>query len=309
MIATEFDYSSNDGQKISGIRWQPEDEAVNLKGIVQIFHGMAEHKQRYERLAGVLVKEGFIVYANDHRGHGKTAGAENLGHLADENGWNSTVEDLHELTEICKKEHPELPIYIIGHSMGSMLARDYIMRYSKEINGVILSGTSGPLGILGPIGSSIAKREASKKGKRALSQKLNDLSFGDFNKKFEPARTEFDWLSRDEKEVDKYVSDPNCGFICTAQFYHDLVVGTIKVNKKSNMSGIRKDLPVFIISGEKDPVGKNSKGVIKVYNLFKKNGMKDLKLKLYKEARHEIFNETNREEVFKDLIDWLKLHI
>lgn len=309
MKASEFNYDSKDGLKISAVKWLAKDESVETRAIVQIVHGMAEHKQRYERLARFLAKEGFIVYANDHRGHGETAGADNLGHLADENGWDNAVEDIHDLTKACREEYPELPIYLIGHSMGSLLARDYITRYSQEINGVVLSGTSGSLGILGLIGLSIAKREAAKNGKRALSPKLNKLSFGGFNKKFEPVRTECDWLSRDQKEVDKYVSDPNCGFICTAQFYKDLVEGTIKVNNKSSMDRIRKDLPVFIISGDKDPVGKNSKGVIKVYNLFKKNGMKDLNMKLYKDARHEIFNEINREEVFKDLIDWLKLHI
>ena len=306
MKTKEFHYLSKDGVKISAVCWTADEG--NPVGVVQIVHGMAEHKNRYSGVAGALVKEGFVVYANDHRGHGATAEPSGLGHLADENGWEKSVEDVWLPTQVIRRDYQGLPVFLLGHSMGSLIARDYIIKHN-DLRGAVLTGTSGPVGVLGPIGLFIAKREATKKGKRTLSPKLDKLSFGNFNKKFSPNRTAFDWLSRDRAEVDKYVADPLCGFVCTAQFYQDLVTGTVKVNKKANIATMDKELPVLLLSGGKDPVGKNATGVLKVYSRIKKAGLKDVKIKIYKEARHEIFNETNRNEVFRDLIDWLKQHL
>lgn len=308
MKAKDFNFRAKDGKEIFASKWAAED--TKPKAVIQIAHGMAEHVLRYQGFAKVLVKEDFVVYGNDHRGHGRTAGSlENIGYFADENGWDLVTEDMKELTNIIKNENPNIPVFLLGHSMGSFLSRTYIQRYGKEINGVILSGTGGNSGIIGDAGIFIAKREIKHNSKRAKSEKLNNLSFGNFNKAFAPNRTEFDWLSRDNNAVDSYVEDPLCGDIFTAGFFYDMLTGLKNLNKKENIKKIPKNLPIYIISGEKDPVGKNTKGVLQVYNSYKKAGINDVVYNFYKDARHEILNETNKEDIYIDIINWLNEHI
>jgi alpha-beta hydrolase superfamily lysophospholipase len=308
MKSDTFTYKTDDGTNVFVYRWLPEKGKP--KAAVQIAHGMAEHAARYERFAKELVKEGYAVYASDHRGHKMTAGnLENVGFFAKENGWRLVVEDIHQLTGIIKKENPGVPLFLFGHSMGSMLGRNYIFLYGKDIDGVIISGTSADPGLLGKIGLIIAKREKRKKGEKFRSELLTKLSFGEFNKPFKPNRTDFDWLSRDDAEVDKYVDDPYCGNVFTTSFFVDLIDGVNVIHDKKNIAKTPKDLPMFIFSGDKDPVGKNGKGIRAVHKLYEKAGLKDLKLKLYPDARHEMLNETNRDEVFKDIIQWLNDHV
>lgn len=302
-----FEFKSQDDAKITGYKWIPKNE--NLKGVVQISHGMAEHAARYDEFAVALGQAGYAVYANDHRGHGKTAGSlENAGYFADENGWKLVIGDLYAVTKIAKSAYPQLPLFLFAHSMGSLFARNYISIHHNDLKGVILSGTGGDPGLLGSIGRFIAQREAKKKGKKFRSELMNKLSFGNFNKAFMPARTDFDWLSRDAKEVDKYIADPYCGFVCTAGFYVDLLTGIKLINSSENINNIPKDLPVYFFSGDMDPVGGKTKGVMQVYNTFQKAGIKDLEIKFYKDARHEMLNEINRAEVFADVINWLDKH-
>ncbi|MFH2064175.1 MAG: alpha/beta hydrolase [Pseudomonadota bacterium] len=299
-----------DGHEIFIHKWISEKSDPNPKGIVQISHGMAEHAARYEAFAGELVDNGYLVYANDHRGHGKTA--VSLGHIgffAENNGWLRVVEDMHEITSMIRKSHPGLPVFMLGHSMGSFLLRTYMFLYGNQINGAIISGTAGSPGILGDIGMMIANLEIKRKGLRGKSPLLHQLSFGGYNKAFKPARTDFDWLSRDQEEVDKYMEDPFCGAVFTAGFYRDLLWGLKTIHRKNNIDRIPKDLPIFIFSGDKDPVGKNGKGVSQVYNSLKKNGIEDIQLSLYKDGRHEMLNETNRHEVYQDVITWLNNHL
>lgn len=301
-------FTSKGGEVIHYNKWIQENN-ITPKGVVQIAHGMAEHIDRYQSFAKVLTDEGYIVFGNDHRGHGKTAGSpENIGFFADEDGWDVVVEDMHELTKIIKEENPDLPVFIFGHSMGSFLTRTYIQRYGKEIKGVILSGTGGDAGFLGNIGILLAKREMKKKGKRFRSKRMDRLSFGSFNNAFKPNRTSFDWLSRDAKEVDKYIEDSLCGEVFTASFFYDMLSGLKNMMKKENINKIPKELPIYFISGDKDPVGKNSKGVLQAFNTYRKAGIQDVRYKFYKDARHEILNEINKVEVYKDIIDWLKEH-
>jgi alpha-beta hydrolase superfamily lysophospholipase len=192
--ATSFDETLTDGTVLFVHKWAPTQEP---KGVVQIAHGMAEHSARYADFAATLANEGFIVYANDHRGHGKTAKEkEDVMYFADENGWELAVDDLHELTKVIKQENPDLPVFLFGHSMGSFLSRRYIQNYGEGLSGVILSGTGGDPGILGSIGVWVAKREIKKRGKKGKSKLLNKLSFGSYNKAFKPNRTEFDWLHK-----------------------------------------------------------------------------------------------------------------
>lgn len=305
MEMKNFTFESRDGITVHGNKWFLEKD-IKSKAVVQIAHGMAEHIDRYSDFAKTLNSKGYIVYGNDHRGHGKTAGSlENLGYFADDNGWNLVVEDMHELTSMIKSEHKGLPLFIFGHSMGSFLSRSYIQKYGNEIDGVILSGTGGDNGLLGNIGILLAKGEMRKMGKKYRSKKMDKLSFGNFNKAFGPNRTNFDWLSRDTKEVDKYIEDELCGEVFTAGFFYDMLTGLKALNKKENIRKVPKELPIFFISGEKDPVGKNTKGVMQAITSLKKAGIKDISYKFYKDGRHEILNELNKKDVYNDVIRWL----
>lgn len=308
MNTLNFKFKSKDGTDIYVNKWSLVED-VKPKGVVQIAHGMAEHIDRYLSFAKALVNEGYVVYGNDHRGHGKTASSpDNIGYFADENGWDLVVDDMHELTNIIKKENSDVPIFIFGHSMGSFLSRTYICNYGKDIKGVILSGTGGDPGLIGNIGIFLAKREMRKHGKKTRSKRMDKLSFGSFNKAFKPNRTDFDWLSRDISEVDKFVEDPLCGEVFTAGFFYDMLLGLRNLMKKDNLTKIPKELPIYLISGEKDPVGKNTRGVLQVFNTYKNIGIKDIKYKFYKDARHEMLNEINKEEVYNDVIHWLNEH-
>jgi alpha-beta hydrolase superfamily lysophospholipase len=298
-----------DGEKVFCYKWLPK---INTppKAAIQIAHGMAEHAKRYDPFARFLVDSGFCVYANDHRGHGNTAGfSGKIGHFADENGWNLAVKDMHAITCFIKEQYPGLPIFLFGHSMGSFLSRHYIALYGNEVKGVILSGTGGDPGLLGCIGRFIAFLECRIKGIRSHSLLLTKLSFGKFNNSFKPNRTDFDWLSRDDMEVDKYIGDPFCGEVFTAGFFHDLFTGMKFINQSDNIKKIPKNLPVYLFSGDKDPVGNNKKGVEQVYNSYKKAGFSDVKLKFYKGGRHEMLNEINRKEVYGDIVGWLNEHV
>ncbi len=308
MKSETFNFKTDDGKNIFVYKWLPADKN-NIKGVVQIAHGMAEHSSRYENFAGTLVKSGYIVYANDHRGHGKTAGSlDNIGYFAPNNGWNLVVGDMYKLNSIITNNHPDLPIYLLGNSMGSLLSRSYIIRYGDKLSGVVLIGTSGDPGPLKYIGILVAKFEMKIKGKKAKSPMLDNLSFGNYNKAFAPNRTRFDWLSRDTSNVDKYVNDPFCGDIFSAGFFYDLLTGIKDIGNFSNIENISKDLPILLLSGEDDPVGNNTRGVLQVYNLYKKAGIKDVSYKFYPGVRHEILNEVNKEEVYRDITEWLDRH-
>ncbi len=309
MKSVDFKLTSEDGKKIHVYSWGIEKNN-NPRAVVQIAHGMAEHGKRYGDFAQALVNNGYMVYANDHRGHGKTAGTiEKLGYFADKNGWDLVVKDVYLLTQTIKSKHPDLPVFLFGHSMGSFLARDYISLFGKEIKGVILSGTSGDPGFLANIGTWLTKLECFLKGKKAKSPLMNKLSFGSLNNAFKPVRTDFDWLSQDNEEVDKYINDPFCGTVFTSGFFNDLLQGIKNIHKPDIIQAIEKDLPIYIFSGEKDPVGKNTKGVLEVVKEYQKAGIKDVTHKFYMNGRHEMLNELDREKVIKDVIQWLDDHI
>lgn len=308
MIKMDFTYKSKDNIRIYGCCWMNHNMPV--KGVVQIAHGMGEHIGRYEDFAKFLVNHGYIAYGNDHRGHGRSGEIANQrGFFSDAHGWEKVVMDMAHLTHIIRKNHPQLPVFLFGHSMGSLLARDYIIRYGDKIKGVILSGTSGDLGFRGILGQVFAQLEMKLKGPKAASPLMYKLSFEAFNDRFEPAKTHFDWLSRDEEEVEKYIKDPFCGGIFTTSFFNDLIRGTRKVNAQQNINKISKELPIFILSGAMDPVGNYSQGVSEVYSKFKKAGIQDLSIKIYANGRHEMLNEINKYEVYKDILDWLETHI
>ncbi|HBE9444038.1 hydrolase, alpha/beta fold family protein [Clostridioides difficile] len=304
MKCTNFTFKGEEGLDIYTYKW--EDENIkNPKAVVQIAHGMAETAQRYETFAKVLTKNGYIVYINDHRGHGKTAKIiENVGHLAEKEGFRCLVEDMYTLTNIIKKENEDLPIYLFGHSMGSFASQRYIMDYSNNLSGLILCGSNGRQGIILNLAHMIINREIKKYGRRSRSNKINDLIFGgEIIRRNE--KTKFDWLSRDKEQVEKYINDPFCGVVCSCGFFYDLIQGLKEIEDKENLKKVPLDVPIYIISGDKDPIGKNGKGVLRLRDRYIKLGVKDVTCKLYKGGRHELLNEINKEEVFEDVICWL----
>ena len=305
MIATTFDLPTDDGLTLFVYRWMPEN--VPLRAVVQIAHGMAEHAARYERFAAALCRAGIGVYANDHRGHGRTAGGpENIGYFADADGWNKVVADMGQLCAAIGRENPGVPIFLFGHSMGSFLSRTFISRRGNEIRGAILSGTGGDPGLLGKIGLFIARALCFIKGAKSPSPLLNALSFGGFNKPFRPNRTEFDWLSRDAAEVDKYVADPLCGAVFTAGFFVDLIGGINEIHTPDTFTRTPGDLPILLFSGARDPVSADGKGVREVFDAYQKAGAVDIQMTLYEDGRHEMLNETNRDEVTENIIQWIQ---
>ncbi|MFQ5010109.1 alpha/beta hydrolase [Clostridioides difficile] len=304
MKCTNFTFKGEEGLDIYTYKW--EDENIKKpKAVIQIAHGMAETAQRYETFAKVLTKNGYIVYINDHRGHGKTAKIiENVGHLAEKEGFICLVEDMYTLTNIIKKENEDLPIYLFGHSMGSFASQRYIMDYSNNLSGLILCGSNGKQGIILNLAHLIINREIKRYGRRSKSNKINNLIFGgEIIRRNE--KTKFDWLSRDKEQVEKYINDPFCGVVCSCGFFYDLVQGLKEIEDKENLKKVPLDIPIYIISGDKDPIGKNGKGVLRLRDRYIKLGVKDVTCKLYKDGRHELLNEINREEVFEDIICWL----
>ncbi|MEA2102758.1 MAG: alpha/beta hydrolase [Thermodesulfobacteriota bacterium] len=300
-----FEFEGIDGKKITGYKWELPEEPTP-RGIVQISHGMAEHAARYDGFAQALNAAGYCVYANDHRGHGKTAGSvEELGFFAEKNGWELVRDDMFVLTGIIKNAHKGLPVFVLGHSMGSFLTRSYLLKYADEIDGAILSGTAGDPGILGDVGEIIAAVECRLKGPRAKSPLMDKLSFGTFNAPYKPNRTAFDWLCTVDAEVDKYIADPFCGAVHTTSFFVQLLGAVKTVNDFDEITTMPKDIPIYIFSGALCLVGKETKGVVNIFQKYIKAGIKDVSLKFYGQARHECLNEANKEEVYHDVIVWL----
>ena len=298
-----FSFVDRYGKEIKYYKWS---EVKNPKGIVQIVHGMTEYALRYDYFAKKLCENGYIVYAHDQRGHGETSPKdEEKGYIADDEGFDILVENVKELTDVAKKENSNLPIILFGHSMGSFVSQRYIELYGNGIDGVILSGTNGKPDRITKLGILISKIEMMLKGRKAKSKLMDKLSFGDFNSNFKPTRTDYDWLCSVNEEVDKYIESPVCGFICSTSFYYDLIRGLWKINKKENLNNIPKNLPIYIFAGDKDPVGKFGKGIVKLYDTYKSIGIYNLNYKLYSNGRHEMLNENNKDEVIKDLLDWI----
>ncbi len=279
--------------------WKP---ASAPKAIVQIVHGMAEHIDRYDRPARALNAAGYLVIGRNHRGHGPNA--ELLGYFADQNGWQKLIDDTRADGEDIRGQYPGIPFFLLGHSMGSFLAREYAVQFGKELDGLILSGTGWYDRALCRSGRLMAKCFPRKKP----CQFVNNIAFAGNNKPFSPGRTGFEWLSRDDQEVDKYVADPLCGFCFTASAFADFFGGLEALTYEKDISVMPKDLPVYFMSGGRDPVGQMGEGVKKVAEQFRRLGMRDVTVKLYPDARHELFNEINRDEVTADLIAWLNLH-
>jgi alpha-beta hydrolase superfamily lysophospholipase len=314
MVQDERYFESHDGTKLFLYRWSPEQ---GRKAVLHIVHGMAEHALRYRRLAEKLTQSGIEVWAADQRGHGKTANPDVnelgkgglLGHCGDNNSIACVTADVHALNAEIRKNNPNVPLFLLGHSWGSFIVQNYI-EYSDEliINGCILSGTKGPGNFIITAGVPLMMLVATLKGQRNGSRFAMSLADGAYNKPFKPNRTIFDWISRDEEEVDKYLNDPLCGFLCSSGFYRDLVKLLYNIHRTDALARINRSLPVYVFSGSADPVGEMSKSPTVLVDAYRKLGISDCEFVLYPGARHETLNETNREEVMDNLLSWINKH-
>lgn len=296
-----------DDLQLSVVLWE---EVQNPIGVLQISHGMAEHILRYAEFAQFLNANGYIVCGHDHRGHGDSVQSEDAyGFLSSEEGWDKLVSDIHLVTLKLKALYPNLPIFILGHSMGSFALRDYLTRFGSSIEGAIICGTGNNPLWLNQVALWLAKRECKKQGPKHPSSLMTKLSFGSYNRKFKPNKTEFDWLSRDEIQVYKYIEDELCGKVFTSQFYVDFLEGLISLSKQVNVNKILKDKPYWFISGEDDPLSKGGEAIFTVANQFKAAGASKVDVKIYPEARHELINEMNRQEIYSDVLLWLNENI
>ncbi len=303
----EFRIHTKDKKILEALKYSCEKKA---KACLIIAHGMAEHQLRYEPFARFMCENNFVVYTYDMRGHGKSAGSlDKVGFFADKEGYIRVVKDLRLLIRIARKEYPELPRILMGHSMGTFVCGNLVYQNSELIDGLILSGTTCDTKILSTAGIIISYIVTFFMGKSYPSRLMTRLSFGKFNNEFKPNRTKFDWLTRDEKEVDKYVEDPYCGSIFSSSFYRDMLRMIKLASKPKNINLIRKDLPIYLMSGAKDPVSNSGQGVKKMRDLYKKAGIKSVEMKLYPEGRHEMLNEINRDEVFRDILKVAKTFI
>lgn len=286
---------TNDQQPLNVRHWPCESPIAK----VQLLHGMAEHADRYANFAQYLNQHNIEVIAHNHRGHGERTPQ---GHFADNNGWQLALGDV---TTAQQAGNQEVPLFLLGHSMGSFIARAWSAQHPNTLAGLLLAGSNQQHPVLFYAARALAKGLTLVQGKQHTSGIMNFLSFGSFNRAFKPTQTDFDWLCSDADVVNTYIADPKCGFLCTTQFWHDFMGGLISICSKKGINALNTDLPVFIFGGDKDPVGQMGKGLTLLERALVNAGNNKVQLKVYPNARHEILNETNKEEVWEDLVRFL----
>lgn len=303
----EFYFPSADGRtNIRACRWTATRE---IKAIVQIVHGIAEHIERYTPFASFLAEQGIAVFGHDHLGHGKSVvSEEDRGYFAADDGWFKCVEDVNTLRGIAQKEYPGVPYFIFGHSMGSFLTRTYITKYADGIKGAVISGTGTNPEMILKLGRLVASMEM-KKDPRIKSEMIRKMCFGSYNSHIENPKNENEWLSRDIAVSEAYCNDPLCGFLPAASLYRNMFEGISYIQNKENVNKVPKNLPMLFISGTEDPVGNYSKGVVAAFDGYKKAGVTDMTMWLYEGGRHEMLNETNKEKVWSDVGGWIEARI
>ncbi len=285
------------------------DLEIPPKAIVQLVHGMTENSERYDDLAKFLVSKGFVVCAEDHLGHGKTGDAsQSFGYFGPYDGLSTVVDDVHSFSLLVREKYPNLPFFLLGHSMGSFIAEEYAARYGKELAGAIFSGTGGPNPALG-VGLTLCKIACKLKGDKNYSKLISGLMFGNYLKKIENPRTVKDWLTHDEKVIDDYLANPYCMFNFTLGGQRDLMLLLKRVTSPEWPKRLPKDLPVYYYAGDEDPVGNYGEGVKEMARRVEEAGVKDVTLKLYPGDRHEVHNELDKDVCYADLDAWLSSHI
>ena len=303
---TEKIASTDSKNNLNVIIWETEKEPI---GVLQIVHGMAEYIDRYDNFAKYMTEQGFNVIGHDHLGHGHSVSDEHdYGFFAEENGDKIIIEDMHSVTQYAREKWEELPNFILGHSMGSFCLRQYLTKYSNDVFGAIIMGTGWIPSAAALLGKTIATNTCKSKGSHTVNPLLIKLTLEPYNKPFAPARTNCDWLSRDEKQVDLYVNDKLCGFDFTAGAYKDFFTILEKIAKNRQLIGMRKSLPILITSGSVDPVG-GKKACEKLNAQYKRCGINDVTLKLWENDRHEILNELDKSDVYRYIYNWLKSKI
>lgn len=302
---TDFTFPSCSGQNEIHCRlWTPEGE---VRGVVQIMHGVSEHIGRYHDFAVFLTEHGFAAVGDDHLGHGLSVKDESeLGWFAEEDGWEKIIQDEKYLLDMMQENIPGVPTVLLGHSMGSFMARTYIGWYPDDFDLCILSGTGHTPGAVCRAGRMIARREIRRHGSKFHSQTLQNMAFGSYLKGIEDPIGPNDWICRDEAVIRAYDADPLSGQPASAELMYEMMVGLEMIGNNSHMGKMKKDLPVLFIAGDADPVGSWGKGVRTVFDRFRSNGMQDISIKLYPGMRHEVLNELGKEQVWDDVLDWIE---
>ena len=302
-MRTDHYFDSCGAGRIHYCKWMPNGE---VKAVMQIVHGIAEHVERYDDFANYLTSLGYLVVAEDHMGHGGSIGENGIrGYF--HGGWFDAIDDTYRLLKSTMAEYPDVPYILLGHSMGSFMARTILAKYPDSgISAAIISGTAWQPKAALPALIKILDSIGKKSGEEQPNEKLDKLIFGGYNNKIKNARTPKDWLTRDETVVDAYVADPLCGFVASTGLLRDMMTGIYYIERTGNLANMKKTLPVFFVAGEEDPVGSYGAGVRQAAKMFKKSGMINVALKLYPGCRHEVLNELNKEEVYCDITDWVK---
>lgn len=303
MKKEEFYYKSADKETmIHAVRWIPEEEP---KAIIQISHGVTEYILRYEELAQYLTKRGYLVIGNDDLGHGDSINKYPM-YFGPEGSWFIASSDIHTCLVLSKEKYNHLPCYILGFSLGSFLARTNLINYPEDYDGTILLGTGQQSKLAISLGLIMAKKMAKKMGDTKTGEEIDNLTYDSYNKKFTPIKTKFDWLCANEDAIEEYMNDKKRGDSFTAGLFRELLLGMKYAGDNSNISKMRKDIPILLLSGEQDPVGEFGKGVIRLNKKFNKMGINDVSMKLYPNMRHDILHEKEYQKVYTDIDYWLK---
>ena len=306
MVKEEFYYDSRDGKsKLHAVCYTPDDKD-NIRCIVQIVHGMAEYVERYEEFAEFLTDHGFVVTGEDHMGHGRSVGTDGkFGYFCEQDPATVLVRDVHRLKKATVEKYPGIPYVMVGHSMGSFITRNYMFRYGTGIDAAVVMGTGMPHRAVLVLMRMLVSIQKLLFGSGKKAKLLDKLSFGNYNQRVADPKTPFDWLSRDEERVEKYINDPLCGFVFSINGFQALNELISRLYHPENLERIPKKMPVFLISGDADPVGDYGKGVRRAYISLRAVGLSDIRVKLYEGGRHELLNETNRQTVMQDIYDWI----
>ena len=302
-----FSYPSADGKStIQAREWLPEGSP---RGVVQIIHGISEHMGRYDHVARFLNENGFLVCGEDHLGHGRTVSDGRYGYFAARGGWDFVVRDIRRLREIEGEKYPGIPYFLMGHSMGSFLARTYLIRWPGTVDGAVLSGTGQEAAPLVAFGRGASNLLCALCGPEHVSGLIYRLSLGSYSRPFRRDGGTGSWLSQDPEMVESNRRDPLCSFRPTVSMFRDMMEGLEFIGSGSNLAKMDPETPIYFFSGDRDPVGSMGKGVRKVEEMFRRAGCRDVTVKLYPGGRHEMLNEVNRSEVLEDLLAWLEKHM
>lgn len=307
MVKEELYFNSQDKKsRIHGVRYTPDDKEC-IRCVVQIVHGMAEYIERYEEFARFLTDRGFVVVGEDHLGHGKSVGRNGkYGYFCQQDPATVLVRDVHRLKKATAALYPDVPYVILGHSMGSFIVRNYMFRYGTGIDAALVMGTGMQHRAVLALSRAVAALQGKVFGPEKKGKMVDKLAFGFYNRRIEDPKTPFDWLSRDGERVAQYLNDPMCGFVFTINGFQALFELISRLHRPENLQRIPKDMPVFLLSGDADPVGGYGKGVKKAYDSLRRAGLEDIRIKLYEGGRHELLNETNRREVMEDIYGWIE---